>query len=132
MPSCSPERTGGFSLIEVLFALAVVGLALGTAATVFRAGLIGNETASGVDRALELAQAKLDEAGADPPLQPGVSTGAFGPFQWRLSIVRSDDDEAEAAALPLFRIEARVLWRDGVRQREVALDTLRLGPAAPP
>lgn len=126
------SRSGGFSLIEVLFALAVVGLALGAAASVVRAGLMASATAGGADAALALAAAKLDAAGAEAPLRPGVSTGVAGRFEWRLSIAPAADREAREANLALFRIEARVAWRDGSRQRQVDLATVRLGPVPPP
>jgi prepilin-type N-terminal cleavage/methylation domain-containing protein len=134
MPSCCAERrrTGGFTLIEMLFALMVIGLAMAAAATMFRTGLIGNETAASIDEALRIGQAKLDESGADLPLRPGISSGKFGRFAWQLAIARASDDEAAAAHLALYRIEARVLWRDGARERHVTLDTLRLGSAPPP
>ncbi|MGH7091878.1 MAG: type II secretion system protein [Stellaceae bacterium] len=138
MPSCCPERRHhadrreGFTLVEMLFALAVIGLAMAAAATVFRTGLIGNEAAASMDEALRIGQAKLAEAGADLPLWPGVSSGRFGRFAWHLVIARAKDDEAESAHLALYRVEARVLWRNGLRERHVTLDTLRLGSAPPP
>ncbi len=135
MPSCSGDRrAAGFSLIEVLFALAVVGIALGTAASVFGNGILGYAAARDVDTALALAQGKLAAAGVTAPLQPGVSDGVFaGRFAWRLSVARFDDSAAPPPPAPfgLYRIDASVAWREGPRRREIALSTLRL-VAAPP
>ncbi len=136
MPTLCPDRFArGFSLIEVLFALAIVGLALGTAATVFSNGLLGHNAAGDVDTALALAQEKLAAAGVTTPLGAGETHGDFaGRFAWRVTTARFDDKELDAAppsALTLYRIEAQVAWRDGLRQREIALQTLRLATVAP-
>ena len=63
--SCS---SSGFSLVEVLFALAVVGLALGATAGLFGNFGIGHETADDADHALTLAENTLAEAGTATPL----------------------------------------------------------------
>lgn len=122
----------------MLFALALVGLELGAAASVFGNGLLGHRTAGNVDTALALAEEKLAAAGVTEPLRPGRTDGVFAArFAWRLAVAAYDDPDAAAAAGPaapvrLYRIEARIAWRDGIREREVALDTLRLAPAPPP
>ena len=121
----------GFSLIEVLFALAVVGLALGAAASTFRTALMSGAITSGIDEALQLAGGKLAEAGADIPLRAGVTSGIAGRFRWRVAISPQPDAETPSN-FALYRIEAQVAWRDGLREREVALDTMRLGRAPAP
>jgi general secretion pathway protein I len=132
MPVFCREGQRGFSLVEVLFALAVIGLALGTSAAVFRTGLLGSESASGMDEALSIASAKIDQAGADIPLQPGIVGGTFGKYAWRLDITPADDSEAAGGDLALFRVAARVTWRDHGAERQVALATLRLQPLHAP
>jgi general secretion pathway protein I len=132
--SSSARRASGFSLVEVLFALAVAGLALGATASAFRNGLMGHAAAGDVDTALALAQEKLAGAGISEKLQPGETRGAFGRFRWQLDIApyRDPDGDAAAAPLRLYRVEAAVTWRDGGRERHFALSTLRLGAATPP
>jgi prepilin-type N-terminal cleavage/methylation domain-containing protein len=139
VPFCAPDqRTGaaGFSLIEVLVALVIVGLALATAAGVFRTGLLGHEVAVGVDAALALADEKIASAGVTEPLRPGRSAGVFGNrFQWQVSIEPYQEKsntlfDQPSSDLQLYRIAVTVTWRDGRRERQLALDTLRLG--APP
>jgi len=134
--SCGPDRNtgaGGFSLIEVLAALVVVGLALAAAGGVFRTGLLGHEVAVGADAALALAEEKIASAGVSEPLRPGRSGGLFGNrFQWQVSIesyqeASSTGFEQPGSTLQLYRIAVTVSWRDGPRQRALALDTLRLG-----
>jgi general secretion pathway protein I len=133
----SGDRTAGFTLIEVLVALAIVGLALAAVAGAFSNGLMGHEVASEADRALALAEERLALAGAAAPLRAGTARGTFaGRFDWQTTTAPYEDDDKTAdpairpaAALRLYRIAVSVAWRDGHRQRQLALSTLRLGPS---
>ena len=133
------SRPAGFTLIEVLVALAIVGLALGAVAAVFGNSLTAHATASDAETALALAEEHLALAGALP--RPGRSSGDFaGRFAWQTTVAPFDDgvkdtgvkDTDMAKSRPrLYRIAVSVAWRDGHRSREVALSTLRLGAASP-
>jgi general secretion pathway protein I len=126
-------RTAGFTLIEVLVALAIVGLAVGATAFVLGNGLMGHETAADAEAALAVAEERLALAGATP--HPGANSGTEdGRFAWRTTVAAYDDSADKTADAPttlprLYRIAVTVAWRDGRRDREVALSTLRLGPA---
>jgi prepilin-type N-terminal cleavage/methylation domain-containing protein len=132
----------GFSLIETLVALAITGLALAAIADVFGTGLLGHEVSDAATTALSLAETELATAGSATPLLSGESDGLFaGRFHWRLTITRYDDKPdrntasaalaAPAGAPVLYRVAVAVDWRDGLRQRQLALSTLRLGPPPP-
>lgn len=134
------HRQAGFSLIEVLVALAIVGLALGAAAATLGIGLSGHEAARDTATAIAIAEEHLAEAGVTAALRPERRDGVFaGRFAWRLSIAPYDDPAAHKAAaafdprdaLRLYRVAVTVAWRDGRRQRQVALSTLRLGRTPP-
>lgn len=147
MPSsgAEPGGGGGFSLIEALVALVITGLALTAIAGVFGSGLLGHQASAAAATALTLAEGKIAVAGAAEALRPSRSTGVFaGRFSWELTIAPYDDGQdkdrqdkaAAAAGQPLasprlYRIAAAVAWREGARQRRLALATLRLGPAPP-
>lgn len=123
--------TAGFTLIEVLIALSVVGLALGALAGVFGNALMGHETASDAEAALALAEERLALVGAT--LRPGKASGNFaGRFAWYTTIAPYEDKD-KAAEIPtslprLYQVAVTVAWQDGRRSRQVALSTLRLGP----
>jgi len=135
--SCA-ERSGGFTLIEVAVALAIVALAVGAVAGVLSTGLVGRRVAADVDTALMLAEDKLAEPEAADTIRPGRADGVFAErFEWRRTVLRYEDQTGPAAdpiagALRLFRIDVAVGWYDGRRRREVALSTLRLAPVPPP
>ena len=126
---------GGFTLIEVLVALAIIGLALGAVASVFGVGLTAHETTSAAETALAVAEQQLTLAAATP--RPGAANGVFANrFAWRTTVAPYQDtanktaDEPTAAVPPLYRIAVSVAWHDGGHAREVSLSTLRLGTAS--
>jgi len=122
-------------------ALAITGLAMAAVADVFGTGLLGHQTSEAATTALSLAETEFATAGSAAPLLPGDSEGLFASrFHWHLSISRYDDKSARdaatgisnpAAALVLYRVTVAVDWRDGLRQRQLDLSTLRLGPSPP-
>jgi prepilin-type N-terminal cleavage/methylation domain-containing protein len=151
-------RVAGFTLIEVLVALAIVGLALAAVAGVFSNGLIGHETAAGAEDALALAEERLAIAATPGTLRPGTSKGVFAErFAWETTVALYDEGSGpkpfdqntvgqntmgqNPSGQPpmgqpedqprLYRIAVSVAWRDGHRSRQLALATLRLGIAAP-
>lgn len=125
----------GFTLIEVLVALAIIGLALGAVAGVFGLSLVGHETASSAETALAVAQEQLTLAAATP--RPGAARGTFANrFAWQTTVAPYRDagdknEDASPSLPPLYRIAVSVTWYDGRHAREVALSTLRLGTSSP-
>jgi general secretion pathway protein I len=138
MRSADKSHRAGFTLIEVLIALAIVGMALVAVAAVFSNGLVGHETAADAEAALALAEERLATAEATAALQPGISNGQFvGRFAWQTVIAPYEDGSEAAGQIlpaknvpPLYRVAVSVAWHDGHRSRQLSLSTLRLGVAA--
>lgn len=139
MPRRCADRTGdaGFTLIEVLVALVIVGLTLAALASVFGSGLLGQRAAGAAETALALAQEKLAAAGVAKPLRRGESDGVFaGRYAWRVAVAKYRDkaenkEGFDAPRLPnlrLYRVAVTVTWRQGRRAKTLRLATLRLGP----
>jgi general secretion pathway protein I len=133
------RHTAGFTLIEVLVALSIVGLLTAAIFTVFGIGGRGHQMAGDVDEALAVVDTQLDAAGVADALRAGATEGIFADrFRWQVVVAPYEDKDrlggtAEPIASPLrlFRIEATVSWQEGGRARHISLATLRLGPAPP-
>jgi general secretion pathway protein I len=82
-----PRGSPGFTMIEVLVAIAVLAVVLGAIGAV-----VGNtvRTIRSVDRRLpllETAQSLIAALPARDALQPGTQTGTSGDFRWRIDAV---------------------------------------------
>jgi general secretion pathway protein I len=140
----APHGEQGFTLIEVLVAIALLAVVLGAIGAV-----VGNtvRTIRSVDRRLpllETAQSLIASLPAREVLQPGTQTGASGEFRWRIDAVLlkqpvTDRLAAAAAASAAAANKPKVTWVPlaitvRVQGREgppLRLDTVRLIPGPP-
>lgn len=123
---------GGFSLVEVLAALAILGLALGTLYPVFRTALGLAGRADDHLAGIELAQSLLDQQTAERRAMPGASRGKQGRHSWTVTVEPADGPSVPAAGAPargtwrLQRIVVTVTWPP---QGQAQLETLHLSAA---
>lgn len=68
---------GGFTVLEVLVAFAILAVALAAVLTAVGGGLAAAMRADGLVRASVAAQSLLAGAGLDAPLRPGRQSGAL-------------------------------------------------------
>lgn len=133
MPICADR---GFTLLEVVVALAIAGLAL---VGLFRAGsggLLSVDTAARAEEAVQRAQSHLAAVGRDAALVQGEFTGDDGGgYRWTLRVRPLSERQApardgiSAATTTLFDVEVAISWPAHERERSVVLRTLRLGAA---
>ncbi|MEA2745648.1 MAG: ral secretion pathway protein [Acetobacteraceae bacterium] len=136
-----PTRQGGFSLLEVLIALIISGIAL---VTVFQAAgetMRATGSAARHQQALSRAISHLDGAGAN--LVPGELEGDDGGgFHWRVAVRAIDSNgkqdttgkpvpNTDTLVVTLYAVTVSITWRDGQNQRLVRLDSRRLSTSAP-
>ena len=127
----------GFTLIEVVVALALLGLVLAVLSDGLRTGLSSASRAAAIEPPLAIAQAKLAAVGVTEPLTPGTSRGedARG-IAWQMSVDDYQDEAPDAPAsdapgVPkLYRIKLTVTWQQGGTPRTISLSTLRVGPVS--
>jgi general secretion pathway protein I len=131
-----PGHARGFTLLEVVVALAIASLAL---VGLFRAGsggLFAADTAARVDEAVERAQSHLAAFGRTGAVAPGELAGDDGGgFSWRvrvqpIAVAPVMAQGQPAAARALYSVQVSISWRGAGRTRSVVLETRRLGPAS--
>jgi general secretion pathway protein I len=139
------RESRGFTLLEVLVALVIAGLALGAlfsgAVTGLRSAKLSLDYAEAVSR----ARSHLAVVGTGAPLVAGTQHGDDGQgFTWRV-VVRPLATEAlqnsnaltsttSAKRVSLFAVSVVIAWTKDGGQRQVELTTERIGlaPAARP
>lgn len=126
---------GGFSLLEVLVAFAILALMLGVLLGIFGRATQTTIAAAQYAQAATLAESLLNRVGDDIALEAGALSGKTeSGFDWELTLVELDLTEAfgtsQLPAIP-YRVDARVLWIDAGRPRQVTLSTLKLRLSQP-
>lgn len=129
------RRDRGFTLVEVVVAIAILALMAGVIFRVNSDSIRNIRRADALADASALAQSLIAKVGAEIPLREGEARGQSGAtLQWRVQMKRYGD-ATDRAQWPLaaYTVMAEVTLRDGPDTQPVELITLRLGPkeAAP-
>ena len=129
-----PRREAGFTLLEVVVALAIASLALVGLFQAGSGGMFAADTAAHAEEAVERAQSHLAAVGRNVALVVGEFAGDDGGgYRWRLRVepaaVRAGDGVVGGTVL--YNVEVAVSWPSRGRDRSVVLKTLRLGAASP-
>jgi general secretion pathway protein I len=129
-------RNRGFTLLEVVVALAIAGLALVGLFRAGSAGLFAVDTAARAEEAVQRAQSHLAAVGRDTALVEGEFTGDDGGgYRWALRVTPLTSrqspapDGVSSATTTLFNVEVAISWPGHEGDRSVVLRTLRLGNA---
>ncbi|MGC2201828.1 MAG: type II secretion system protein [Stellaceae bacterium] len=129
-------RRNGFTLLEVVVALAIAGLALVGLFQAGSGGLVSVDTAARAEEAIQRAQSHLAAIGRDAALVAGEFTGDDGGgYRWTLRTrpVTQRQSLAPDGISPqtttLFNVEVAISWPGRAGERSVVLKTLRLGSA---
>jgi general secretion pathway protein I len=123
-----PAAASGFTLIEVLVALAIAALGLALLVAATGSGL---ENAAVADRSIQAtseAQSRLAQVGRTVPLKKGDYFGdeADG-FRWRVHVA-DPLSHARAGGLALYQVTVTESWRSGAVQKKLSLYSERMGP----
>ena len=122
----------GFTLLEVVVALAITGLAL---VGLFRAGsggVLAVDAAGRVTQAIERAQSHLAALGRITTITPGETEGDDGGgYRWRVRArpltAWQIGSRSAGATVTLFEVEIAISWKAGGGHRSVVLSSRRLG-----
>lgn len=129
-------RSAGFTLLEVVVALAIAGLALVGLFEAGSGGLFAVDTAARAEEAVERARSHLAAIGRNAAMTQGESQGDDGGgFHWKICVqplasrTMPSPDAAAAMAIALYAVEVDITWEEKGKQQAVVLKTLRLGSA---
>ena len=133
---CTP-RSGGFTLLEVVVALAIAAMALVGLFQAGSGGMFAVDTAARAQEAVQRAQSHLAAVGRDAALVQGdFIDDDGGGYRWHLRVRPVATHQALApggnAVVPatLYDVEVAISWPGRSGDRSVVLKTLRLGTAA--
>ena len=131
------DRGNGFTLLEVVVALAIAAVALVGLFQAGSGGLFAVDTAARAQEAVQRAQSHLAAVGRSAALAQGEFTDDDGGgYHWRLRVRPVATREAPAAEVnsgtpvTLYDVEVAISWAGRNGDRSVVLKTLRLGTPA--
>ena len=128
VPEISRNDQAGFSLLEVLVAFSILSISLGVLYQVFSSSLNNSALSADYSRAMIIAESQLALVMQDVPLREMSDQGEIDErYQWQVEVVRYQEDQEQQGRFAPYQVTSRVNWRDGVRQKEYRLTTLRLG-----
>jgi general secretion pathway protein I len=119
----------GFTLVEIIAALAILALALSVLLPTISDALWHTSEAGAQVEAASIARSLLAQAGGAVPLPNGEAAGRLdNGFRWRLHAEPyGASSDPQLSPVRAYRLTAEVFWDDAQRERSVALSTLRLG-----
>jgi len=128
----------GFTLLEVMVAVAVMSMGIVGALQLFSGSLRLAGEADRQTRAMVLGRSLIDEALWRSILEEGTQTGQEGEYTWTVTtrpiqrelvgMTESLDDLTEQAGeLGLWEIVAEVTWLGPVGEKTIVLETARIG-----
>ncbi|PID73450.1 MAG: hypothetical protein CSB33_03520 [Desulfobacterales bacterium] len=146
MPSESRLHPPGFTLLEVLVAMMILGISITLLMQVFSGGLQAVYKAAGYSRAADHGREKMAQLMLPAEIQPGEYAGAFGDgYRWKARITpvsvtflsSSPVLPGAAADVPLtalianetrglFQVRLWIFWTDGGHRRDMVFSTLRM------
>ena len=116
-----------FTLVEVLLALVITGIALVPLIRLHTISIIMQDRAASLSRATSLAEAKMAEILAVEFPEVGTSSGHFeleGPvtFSWRAEVSEVKNELLEElGSSPIRRVSVKVHWDAGNNRRDVTI-----------
>jgi general secretion pathway protein I len=131
--SIEEEGQSGFTLIEVLVAIAIFSVGFAVLANVISNSRSLGLRAENMSRAVSLAQSVMARVGADIPVKPSYFEGEVANgFRWELT-VQPDGTSGfgRARGVGAYVVRINVAWKEGSHEKQYELVTLRLGAIEP-
>jgi len=118
-------------LIEIVVAMAILGVGLIVIIELFAGGLRLGRTSEEFSKAVSLARTKLEEVSLNPVLQEGSDSGEFDKdYRWQVAVKKMDilPIERPPEFQPLvefYRVKVDVLWKSGSQERITGIETYK-------
>ncbi len=128
-PNRRPDQ--GFTLIEIVVALAILGIGLTVIIELFSGGLRLGRTSEDYTKAIGYGRMKMEEIISKQTVEEGSDEGDFDKtFRWQVDIRKvdllpADKDPDLKLPINLFRVKVNILWKLGSRERSTSLETYK-------
>ena len=124
--------TPGFTLIETVIALAILGIALTAIIELFSGGLRLARASEEYTKAMSFARMKLEEIISQQNIEEGTDEGEFDDtFHWQMSTKKIDllpveKDSDFKPPVELFQVKVDILWKSGAKERSATVESYKV------
>lgn len=120
----------GFTLLEVMVSMAILGIALTCILQLFSGGLDSVKRSGDYTKALLYAKEKMDEVISSNYLTEGEESGESDDknYKWHMEIMPAEfqqEEEYKNLTLKIYELTLRVSWVGTGKERNVELNTLK-------
>lgn len=124
-------KARGFTLIEVLVAVAILGIGLTVTLELFAGGLRLGRTSEEYTKAVNYARMKMEELAIKPEVAEGLEEGSFDDtFRWQVEVKKVDllpvEDKPDfKPPVHFYQVQIDVIWKSGSKERSTRLESYR-------
>jgi len=122
----------GFTLIEVVVALAILGVGLTVIIELFSGGLRLARASMEYTKAVNYARMKMEEMTVKPAVQEGTEEGESDDkaFRWQVGVKKVDLLSIDKSMdyqppIELFQVKIDVFWKSGSKERSASIESFR-------
>jgi len=122
----------GFTLLEVVVAMAILGMGLTVIIELFSGGLRLGRASEEYTKATNYARIKLEEIGSQQDLVEGTEEGELEEaFRWQVSVKKIDILPIEKnpdfkPPVELFQVKISILWKSGSKERSTSIESYKM------
>jgi prepilin-type N-terminal cleavage/methylation domain-containing protein len=124
---CPYPNRAGFTLLEILVAMSLIGIVLVVVMQLFSANLRSLSVSESHVNAAVHAEAIMrnileDEEFPNTTLSGTTEDG----YRYDATIAKGYEERIQALNIDLYQVRVTIYWSDGARQRSISLETLKM------
>lgn len=126
------SRNKGFTLIEVVVALAILGVGLMVIIELFSGGLRLARASMEYTKAVNYARTKMEEITVKPAVVEGTEEGESDDktFRWQVGVKKVDLLSIDKSVdykppIELYQVKIEVFWKSGTKEKSTSIESLK-------
>lgn len=124
-------KSKGFTLIEVLVAMAILGIGLTLLIELFSGGLRLGRASEEFTQAVNYARLKMEEISVKTMMEEGSEEGKFDDtFHWQVEVKKVNllpiENRPEfKPPVQFFQVQINVIWKSGSKERSTRIESYK-------